>query len=118
VRLLALIAAAACTFALGSAAARALAPARMQVVAQEFSFSLSRMQVKPGQAVLELANFGQDPHDLRVQRVGRRHIAGTPVVEPGQRVELSLKLVPGRYVLWCSIAEHRQHGMRATLIVR
>jgi uncharacterized cupredoxin-like copper-binding protein len=53
-----------------------------------------------------------------VQRVGRRHIAGTPVVEPGQRVELSLKLVPGRYVLWCSIAEHRQHGMRATLIVR
>ena len=95
-----------------------VAPARVQVVAKEFSFGLSRVSVKAGPAVIELANFGQDPHDLRVQRKGARHIAGLGVVAPGKRAELSLKLPRGRYSLWCSIANHRQLGMRATLVVR
>ena len=93
------------------------APARVQVVAKEFSLSLSRQHVKAGGAVIELANFGQDPHDLRLQRAGARHIAGIGVVAPGKRMELSLKLVPGRYSVWCSVADHRQRGMRATLVV-
>jgi plastocyanin len=101
------------TIALGGAA-----PARMQVVAREFSFSLSRTRLPAGQAVIELANFGQDPHDLRLQRLGARHIAGTPVVGPGSRAELAAKLLPGRYSLWCSVANHRARGMRATLVVR
>jgi plastocyanin len=96
----------------------AASPARLQVVAKEFSFGLSRADVKAGPAVIELANFGQDPHDLRLQRVGSRHIAGTGVVAPGARGELSLKLPRGRYLLWCSVADHRQLGMRATLVVR
>jgi hypothetical protein len=93
-------------------------PSRMQVVAREFSFSLSRTRLPAGSAILELANFGQDPHDLRLQRIGARHIAGTPVVAPGARKELSVRLVPGRYLLWCSVADHRARGMRATLVVR
>src|SRR3954466_9482212 len=89
-------------------------PARVQVVAKEFSFGLSRVSVKAGPAVIELANFGQDPHDLRLQRLGARHIAGLGAVAPGQRGELSLRLPPGRYSLWCSVANHRRLGMRAT----
>jgi plastocyanin len=104
--------------AFGVLALQGSAPARLQVVAKEFSFGLSRASVKAGPAVIELANFGQDPHDLRVQRVGSRHIAGTPVVAPGKRGELSLKLVRGRYSFWCSVANHRKLGMRATLVVR
>ena len=98
--------------------ARAPAPARLQVVAREFSYSLSRTRLKPGAAVIELANFGQDAHDLRVQRIGARHVAGTPVVQPGSRAELTVKLAPGRYSFWCSVADHRSRGMRGTLIVR
>src|SRR3954447_8470758 len=94
------------------------APARVQVVAKEFSFGLSRVSVKAGPAVIELANFGQDPHDLRLQRLGARHIAGLGAVAPGQRGELSLRLPPGRYSLWCSVANHRRLGMRATLVAR
>jgi plastocyanin len=104
--------------AFGVLALQGSAPTRLQVVAKEFSFSLSRASVKAGPAVIELANFGQDPHDLRLQRVGSRHIAGTPVVAPGKRGELSLKLVRGRYSFWCSVANHRKLGMRATLVVR
>ena len=109
----ALAAALVATIGLGGAA-----PARMQVVAREFSLSLSRTRLPAGQAVIELANFGQDPHDLRLQRLGARHIAGTPVVAPGSRAELTVKLLPGRYSLWCSVADHRARGMRATIVVR
>jgi plastocyanin len=101
------------TVALGGAAS-----ARMQVVAREFSFQLSRSQLKSGRVVIELANFGQDAHDLRVQRIGARHIAGTPVVQGGGRADLTLTLRPGRYRFWCSVADHRKRGMSATLVVR
>ena len=102
----------------GLFALQGAAPARLQVVAREFSLGLSRTTLRAGPAVIELANFGEDPHDLRLQRVGSRHIAGIGVVAPGQRGELSLKLARGRYSLWCSVANHRKLGMRATLLVR
>jgi plastocyanin len=100
--------------ALGGAAP----PARMQVVAREFSFQFSRAQLHTGAVTIELDNFGQDAHDLRVQRVGARHIGGTPVVQAGGRAELTLTLRPGRYRFWCSLADHRARGMSATLVVR
>ena len=104
--------------AFGVLALHGAAPARLQVVAKEFSFSLSRVNLRAGPAVIELANFGQDPHDLRLQRVGSRHIAGVGVVAPGARGELSVKLARGRYSFWCSVANHRKLGMHATLVVR
>ena len=115
-----------CVAALGAAipalgsrkASNAPAPARVQVVAREFSFQLSRLRVKPGRAVIELANFGQDAHDLRVQRVGGSHVAGTPVVKSGRRFDLTVALRPGRYRFWCSVADHQARGMTATLVVR
>jgi plastocyanin len=113
VRTLALLALAAVALGAGGQST-----ARVQVVAREFSFQLSRSQLRAGEATIELANFGQDAHDLRVQRVGARHIAGTPVVQSGGRAELTLKLRPGRYRLWCSLGNHRARGMTATLVVR
>ena len=92
-------------------------PARVQVVAREYSFGLSRLHLHAGTALIQLANFGQDPHDLRVQRIGARHIAGLGVVAPGRRATLSVRLAPGRYSFWCSIANHRQLGMQATVVV-
>ena len=100
-------------------AAAALPPlTRVQVTAKEFYFSLSRQTVKAGPAIIELVNFGEDPHDLRLQRVGGAHIAGTPQVQPGAYYDLKVTLLPGKYNLWCSIANHRALGMQATLIVR
>jgi len=93
-------------------------PARAQVSAREYSYSLSRQSVRAGKAVIQLVNYGQDPHDLRVQRVGARHIAGTPIVQAGDRYDLVTKLAAGRYLLWCSVADDRARGMRALLVVR
>jgi plastocyanin len=92
-------------------------PNRVQVVAKEFYFALSRRTVPAGPAIVELVNFGEDEHDLRMQRVGGAHIAGTPVVEPGAYFDMPITLRVGKYILWCSIANHRALGMQATLIV-
>jgi hypothetical protein len=92
-------------------------PNRVQVVAKEFFFALSRRTIPAGPAIVELVNFGQDAHDLRLQRVGGAHVAGTPIVEPGAYYDLPITLLPGRYLLWCGIANHRALGMQATLIV-
>ena len=92
-------------------------PARVQVVAQEFRYSLSRTSVKAGRVIVELVNRGQDTHDLDLRRIGGTRIVHFPSVQPGQFFDRELKLVPGRYVLWCAIADHRERGMHAVLRV-
>jgi hypothetical protein len=93
-------------------------PARVQVVAQEFRYSLSRQTIKAGWAVLELRNAGQDAHDLRLRRVGGTRVYVWPVSQPGTVVDRTVKLLPGRYRLYCGVANHRTLGMQATLVVK
>ena len=93
-------------------------PARAQVVAREFSLALSRPSIKAGNAIIEFANFGEDAHDLRLQRVGGRKIYGWPLGQSGAVDDKALRLVPGRYRLWCSLGNHRALGMIATLLVK
>ncbi len=92
-------------------------PARVQVVAQEFRYSLSRTTVKAGRVIVELVNRGQDTHDLDLRRVGSTRIYRFPSVPPGQVVDREWKLAPGRYVLWCAMPGHRELGMHAVLRV-
>jgi plastocyanin len=92
-------------------------PARVQIVAREFSLEPSRRTLKAGTAIVELANFGEDPHNLRLQRVGGTKVYGLPVQQSGEVADLTLRLLPGTYRLWCSLADHRALGMQATLVV-
>jgi plastocyanin len=100
-----------------ASSALAPAPARVQVSAKEFFFALSRRTVVAGPAIVELVNFGEDPHDQRMERLGGGRLWKTPLVYPGAYYDLDATLVPGRYRLWCSIGNHRQLGMEATLTV-
>ena len=102
---------------IGGSASATVAPARVQVSAQEFSYALSRRTVVAGPAIVELYNLGEDPHDLRMQRMGGGRLWKTPLIFPGKYYDLNATLVPGRYRLWCSIANHRQLGMTAVLTV-
>ncbi len=88
------------------------------MTAKEYYYTLSSRTVKSGPAVIQFVNYGEDPHDMRVQRVGGDEDLRHAGHAAGQIFDLSLKLVPGRYQLWCSIANHRQLGMQALLIVR
>jgi hypothetical protein len=91
---------------------------RLGVSASEFHLTLSRGSVKAGRTIIQLQNDGQDVHDLRLRRIGGRRTYSFPVTSPGGRSTLTLRLLPGRYRLWCSVANHAQLGMRAVLRVR
>jgi hypothetical protein len=103
----------------GTMPAQAAAPlSRVQVVALEFHYRLSRVRVPAGPVRIELANFGQDEHDLTLQRVGSSTVYRLPKALPGQREILNLRLKPGVYRLSCSLADHAARGMHAQLRVR
>jgi hypothetical protein len=95
-------------------------PARLLVSGQEYSLVLSRRSVRSGPAVIQFLNRGQDPHDLRLRRIGRTtgYAAAAPETRPGKLVELDARLRPGRYRLWCSLPDHRKLGMRAVLSLK
>jgi len=93
-------------------------PARLGVSATEFHLVLSRPSVKAGVVEIELQNSGEDPHDLRVRRVGGTHTFSIPMTDPGKRRSVSIRMKRGRYRLWCSLADHASLGMQAFLRVR
>ena len=103
----------------GTLPAQAAAPlGRVQVVAVEFHYRLSRVRVPAGQVRIELANFGQDEHNLTVRKVGTTKVVTMPVALPGTRETATLRLKPGLYVLKCTMANHAMLGMKARLRVR
>ena len=87
--------------------------------ADEFRYTLSRQSIKAGPAIVQLVNYGEDEHvDLRLRRAGGTRVYRIGVTRPGAVRELEARLLPGRFVLWCSLADHRRRGMTATLVVR
>ena len=112
---------AAAAFAVIAASTSAFAgssPARVSVASSEFHLVLSRASVKAGRVIVELDNDGEDVHDLRFRRIGGTKTYRIPLTKPGKRRLLEVKMLPGRYRLWCSVADHAQLGMRTVLRVR
>lgn len=101
---------------LGSAAAAAKPvadpPSRLLVTAREFSLTLSRTKLDPGEAIVQLYDFGEDPHDLAIQRVGGPTVFRIPETLPGETGSVRLRLrKASRYRLWCSLPGHAEQGM-------
>jgi hypothetical protein len=94
------------------------APARLLVEAREFNLALSRGTIKPGMAIVQLANRGEDPHDLAIKRIGGTKVRRIAKTLPGDVSEWEGRLRRGRYRLWCTLEGHRAAGMRAVLRVR
>lgn len=107
-----------------AAAKPAPAPDRVQVQGTEYDLLLSKRKLVPGRAIVQFVNAGEDAHNLILQRLDRggaqvdnQFAAGE--VEPGDYANIDARLKKGsRYVLWCSLQDHRQRGMEATLRTR
>jgi uncharacterized cupredoxin-like copper-binding protein len=105
--------------ALAAPGSAARAPARVQVVENEFTLTLSRLALRSGPAIVDVINLGQDRHNLvLVRKAPGAKAASTETVPPHGRAELDLRLAPGRYELYCSLPGHRAAGMHAALMVR
>lgn len=94
-------------------------PARVQVLAKEYSLTLSRSEVPAGKVVVEFVNGGEDPHNLHLEEPTAGSEAGAfPTSAPKAHLDLTLELKPGSYTLFCALLEHEARGMKATLTVR
>ena len=83
----------------------------------EYHFTLSRASVPAGPVVFQFVNHGQDEHNLHMtsfEGVSSDLFANTA---SGGVSELQVNLKPGAYTLFCSLPEHEQKGMKATLDV-
>jgi hypothetical protein len=102
--------------AAGAAPAAEPTPARLLVTAREYSLTLSRPKLPAGEAIVQLYNYGEDPHDLNLQRTGTDRIHEIGDVEPGDTGSVELRLRRrSSYRLWCAIDPHASLGMVTTL---
>lgn len=88
------------------------------VKAVEYSYTLSRPEVKAGEVIVELNNQGEDPHNLVLKHENtddpELEIPPTPSVS---QTSANFTLSPGTYRLYCSLYKHESKGMQATLVV-
>jgi hypothetical protein len=86
----------------------------------------TRTSVPAGPVSVELSNLGEDPHTLRLSRVGGGGFFSIPVdpdaeVLPGGQQRLTFSLSEGDWYLFCSLGEgvdsHEALGMHADLVV-
>jgi plastocyanin len=91
----------------------------VEVTADEFSFSPSKIVVEGGGPVeITLTNDGATAHDLRVEKDGS-DVGGTPVFQGGgESKTATVDLEPGTYEFICSVPGHEAQGMRGTLEVK
>ena len=92
-------------------------PARLQVGADEFRYTLSRLRLPAGKAVVQLVNYGEDDHNLRLRRNGGTRSRWIRRTAPGEMNELRAYLRAGTFKLWCSLPGHEEAGMKAGLRV-
>jgi plastocyanin len=91
----------------------------VQVLAKEYSLTLSRTEVPAGKVIVEFVNDGEDPHNLHLEEPTAGSEPGAfPSSAPKTHLDLSFELKPGSYTLFCALPEHEAKGMRATLTVR
>jgi plastocyanin len=90
----------------------------VQVTAVEYSFTLSRTTVPAGKVIFEFVNNGQDEHNLNVVPAGEGPVAGSFPDTPAKGVsDQTIVMRAGTYTMFCSLPEHEQKGMKATLVV-
>ena len=117
--LVAAIAVAAASLGSATVAAAERTPSRLLVTASEWRYVLSQGKLPGGPAIVQLYNGGEDPHNLRIRRASGGAVRRIGQLDPGEAGSVELRLGRGkRYRLWCSLPEHRDRGMRATLKVQ
>jgi len=70
-----------------------------------------------GSVALAVTNDGPTVHNVTIRTASGTIIAATKDLEPGTSENLSTKLRPGAYILFCSLPGHESLGIKGTLTV-
>ncbi len=86
------------------------------MTAREWSLVLSRNVLPAGRAIVQLQNFGEDAHNLRLESADGS--IDVPLTQPGEVQQADGTLPAGDYKVYCTLAGHDAAGMHASLTVR
>jgi hypothetical protein len=93
-------------------------PRYVSATTTEWDIVLSRQLVAAGTVRIELRNTGEDPHDLVVMpEAGGEAVHHFAEHDPDTWSDAPIELPAGRYRLFCSLLDHAERGMQATLRV-
>ena len=85
---------------------------------REYRFSVYRSSVHAGTVAFNMTNFGEDAHNLRIERLdGAGTPLSVPLAESRELQSASGTLTAGRYKVYCALPGHDAAGMHATLDV-
>jgi uncharacterized cupredoxin-like copper-binding protein len=105
---LSLLAASLAVVPLGLAARESGKTTTIKVSASEFKFVLSKKSAHHGTIVFTVVNKGHTRHDFKI--AGKK----TPMLSPGKKATLRVKLKTGRYKYLCTVPGHAAAGMKGT----
>jgi uncharacterized cupredoxin-like copper-binding protein len=78
----------------------------VRVTAKEFKFVLSRRSAPHGLVIFRVVNRGRIKHDFKI--AGKK----TPILKPGGRATLRVRLRKGRHRYVCTVDAHASFGMK------
>jgi plastocyanin len=87
-----------------------------EVSASQLQLQLSRPSLQAGTTIVEQYNAGSDPHNLILERKGAVAFSFN-TLDPGGDARQTVILARGTWTLYCSLLNHRDLGMQATLTV-
>ena len=94
-------------------------PVAVGVGLSEYRVAVYRTRVRRGRLSLNVSNLGEDTHDLVVRTAAGTVVKRLKPLTPGTQRRAVVRLSrPGRYLLFCDIADHEARGMRTWLRVR
>jgi len=92
----------------------------VHIALTEFSLGFNERLVQDGRLLLDIQNSGTILHAFAIEipHGDGTAVVATPHLEPGEQHRLLVELPPGEYSVYCPVGEHREQGMRGTLVVR
>jgi len=87
----------------------------VEVKLTEFTIEMPRA-VSPGQVTFSVTNAGTKEHNFEVEGEGIEKTFETNL-KPGETRNLQVDLPAGTYTVYCSVDDHREHGMQLEIRV-
>jgi uncharacterized cupredoxin-like copper-binding protein len=88
----------------------------INVVADDFSYSIDATQAVEGKIAFVVVNKGSMPHDFSISGNGVEQ--KTQMIAPGESSTLEVDLAPGTYTYICTVPGHSMLGMQGTFTVK
>ena len=91
---------------------------RAEITLDDFMIEPQTLRAEAGRITFNVRNEGRIGHNFRVRGEHNREWVQITTRLPGETGSQTVRLPPGDYRTFCSVANHEELGMWGTLVVR